>query len=155
MSPYLMCRLLCLLAAAPLAACVTGESLETSDPKAIVFVDEIRRDASEFYASLTATVAPQCSYEQNGNTYDLLGEKASRLRARLGEVGASSTLLQAADAISRTIADARTSHRLASETSADIYGVCMAPGAIALDASALARASDAIGTALGAGNARP
>lgn len=155
LSPIRTRRLFCLLALVPLCGCLTSLNSATLDAEAIALAAGIRRDSSEFYAGLAGTPPPHCGYEQNRNTYGLLSRQSTVLEERLAKIGASAALVRAAAALSRTLAEARTSHRLASETSNDMHGVCMAPGAIALNAAAIARATETIGAALGAAGARP
>jgi hypothetical protein len=139
-------------AALPLALAACATLAPPPDPQSAALADALRNEAALFHAVLAAAPAPQCQYEHNMNEYVRLDEAAFRLKLRLAATGASPALLRAADALARTIEDARASHELASARIDDPSAECMAPGAIALNADAIARASQAIADA-GAGPA--
>ena len=133
--------------AAPLAlgACATASLL--TDPQAGALAEAVQSEAATLFTALGGQSAPQCSYEQNKNLYDRLAVSASLLQSHLATGRGSPALIRAADALARAIDDARSSHALASARSDDAFGLCMAPGAIALNADAINRASAAIGQA--------
>ncbi len=133
---------LSLAAAFSLSGCITVPAV--SDPQAAALAGAIGSEAGRYYAGLAATAAPECQYEHNVNTYARLGEISSQLTARLVDRHANAALIRAGNALSRTINNARLSHQLASARTGDTNGACMAPGAIALNADAIARASRAI-----------
>jgi hypothetical protein len=131
-----------LIAALLLGGCITGPVVRDSEAAAMAL--SIRSEAIGYYAGLSAESSTECGYEQNMNTYRRLQETAGRLSARLEQLDAGPALLRAADALARTLEGSRLSHQLASAKADDAYGVCMAPGAITLNADAIARASQAI-----------
>ena len=133
---------LSLAAAFSLSGCITVPAV--SDPQAAALAGAIGSEAGRYYAGLAATAAPECQYEHNMNIYARLGEISSQLTARLADRHANAALIRAGNALSRTINNARLSHQLASARTGDTNGACMAPGAIALNADAIARASRAI-----------
>lgn len=135
-------RLCLLIAALTVAGCITAPIL--SDDEAAMLAATARTESGRFYAALAAASEPECSYEHNMNEYASLHATARRLSARLAQIHASAALLRAAGALVRTIEDSRISHQLASARTDDVNGACMAPGAIALNADAIARASQAI-----------
>ena len=132
---------LTLAAAISLGGCITAPD---SDPQTAALAGAIGSEASRYYAGLAAAASPKCQYEHNVNTYARLGDISSQLTAALARRQASAALIRAGSALSRTIDNARLSHQLASARTNDTYGACMAPGAIALNADAIARASRAI-----------
>ncbi len=132
---------LCLAAALSLSGCITAP---VSDPQTAALSGAIGSEAGRYYAGLAAAASPECQYEHNVNTYIRLGDISSQLTARLAYRHAGAALIRAGNALSRTIDNARLSHQLASARTDDVNGPCMAPGAIALNADAIARASRAI-----------
>lgn len=131
-----------LIASLTLAGCITAPALQDSQSAALI--ETVRADSARHYAGLVAAAAPECSYEHNMNDYAQLHDKAGLLKIRLAHLDAGPVLLRAADALSRSIEGARLSHQLASARTNDVNGACMAQGAIALNAEAIARASRAI-----------
>ena len=125
-----------------LAACLTSTS--AVDPQIAEAARALRDQAARFHARLGIEVAPQCEYEQNKNSYDGLRTAAAELEARIGAGPARPALAQAGKALTRLVESARASHQAASAQTVDTHGPCMAPGAIALNASALDRAAEAI-----------
>ncbi len=136
-------RLLPILAAPfALAACMSAGPI--TDPEVAALAARLNSDAASYYAALAISRAPQCSYEQNKNSYDTLSASAGALQSRLAAVPTNPALTRAGSALTRLIDEARLSHHSASAKTDDTHGVCMAPGAIALNAQAIARASLAI-----------
>lgn len=131
---------LCLAAA--LAACST--ITRGGDAQVASLAQDIGEEADTFYARLLTATAPDCDLAHNAATYDHLAAMAARLQERSAEVKGGPALDRAIGALSRTLADARESHRLASANAGDRYGVCMATGAIELNRGAVSRASAAI-----------
>ena len=133
---------LCLAVAVSLSGCITAPPV--SDPRAAALAGAIGSEAARYYAGLAAAAGPDCQYEHNMNTYARLGDISSQLTVRLADRHANAALIRAGNALSRTIDNARLSHQLASARTDDANGACMAPGAIALNADAITRASAAI-----------
>ena len=115
-----------------------------ADPQITSLSDTIRIEAGTFFAGLAAKAAPDCAYQANSSAYDNLAALAGQLNSHLSGNQASNALIKASDALQRTIVDSRASHQAASAKTDDANGICMAPGAIALNAEAVARASAAI-----------
>jgi hypothetical protein len=131
-----------LIAALPLGGCITAPVVRDSEAAALA--SSIHDEARGFYIGLASSTAPQCGYEQNMNEYARLQQSTGQLSARLHQLHAGAALLRAADALARTIEGSRLSHQLASAGTDDVNGICMSPGAIALNPDAIARASQAI-----------
>ena len=135
-------RLCCALDAPfALAGCLAAGLVP--DPQSVSLAASLRAEAQNFYSALATEAEPQCRFEQNMNEYNRLDASAAALRQRVAASGGSAARMRAADALARAIAEARASHALASARSGDQHGPCMAPGAIALNADAIARASAA------------
>ncbi len=105
---------------------------------------QVSSEAKLMFAKLKATGEPDCDYPHNQASYDHLNQLAEALRDDLAANKASDALLRAGDALSRSIADARASHQLASADASDSNGLCLASVAIELNAEAIMRASQAI-----------
>lgn len=131
---------LCL--AAGLAACSTIS--RGGDAQVAALARDIGSEADTFYARLLTETAPECDLAHNAAAYDKLDAMAARLQARADALKGGPALDRAIRALSRTLAEARESHRLASANAHDRYGVCMATGAIELNRGAVSRASAAI-----------
>ena len=115
-----------------------------TDPQVASLADKVNSDAGAFFADLAAKSDKDCGFAENAAAYDHLTELAAALKAHISVSKGSPALLLASDALLRTLADARAAHAAASAKVDDLYGACMAPGAIALNAEAVARASKAI-----------
>ena len=111
-------------------------------------------DASTFFTELAAKSGKDCDFSENAAAYDHLAELAGALKLHIATSKASPALVVAGDALLRTLADARAAHAAASAKVEDPNGACMAPGAIALNAAAIARASAAIAATQGAEGAQ-
>ena len=133
---------LSLIATFSLGGCITASPVQ--DPQTAVLAEAISSESGRYFALLTARAAPGCDYEHNMNEYARLGEISAQLTARLADRNAGAALMRAGHALSRTIELARISHQRASARTGDTNGACMAPGAITLNADAVARASRAI-----------
>ena len=133
---------LALLASIALSGCALLPRI--ADPQVVSLATKINTEASVFFTGLAAKPSPDCAFRANADTYDQLAVLADALKQHLAATAASPAMVQASAALSRTIADARTSHALASARTNDPGGVCMVPGTIALNAEAVARASAAI-----------
>lgn len=131
-----------------LAACQSLAPMP-ADPRVTELARSVEERAATFYAALAAAPAPDCAFEANAPAYAELAGLAGQLQDRLANGGPGQPLRLAADALARTVADARLSHEKASEVVTDPSGPCMAPGAIALNAGAIARASQAIAATAG------
>ena len=144
MNSHVPLRLATLALAGPLAlaGCITAGI--PVDPQSAALTRAIGTDASAFYAALAGKSEPQCRYEQNMNFYAALAASTDTLRARLAAASTGAARLRSAAALASTIEAARASHALASARGDDPHGRCMAPGAIALNAGAIARASAAL-----------
>ena len=129
----------------PLALAGCAIMPRPADPQIVLLADAIHSEAGIFFAGLAARQAPDCAFQANAGAYDHLGMLAGQLKNHISGNHGSPALVQASEALARTIGDARASHEAASATAGDINGICMAPGAIALNADAIARASVAIG----------
>lgn len=115
-----------------------------ADPQVVTLATRISTEASVFFTGLATRQTPDCAFQANFGTYDHLAVLADALKQHLSANGASPALIQASDALLRTIGDARASHAAASARTDDPAGTCMVPGAIDLNAEAIARASQAI-----------
>ena len=115
-----------------------------ADSQVVSLAESVGTEAAAFFSGLAAKQAPDCAFPANAAAYDHLAELASALKAHIAASHASPALALASQAMLRTLADARAAHIAASAKTDDINGVCMAPGAIALNAEAIARASKAI-----------
>jgi hypothetical protein len=135
-------RAAALAAPLALAACLTAN--HPTDPQLADSARAFQAQAARFYGALAIESAPQCSYEQNKNSYDDLRVAAAAVQARIAARGAGPALAQAGKALVRLVNDARDSHQAASARTDDAYGPCMASGAIAVNAGALDRAAAAI-----------
>ena len=125
-----------------------------ADPIFTALVESIRTDSATFFAGLSDKQAPDCALAANTGAYDHLAMLAKNLKTRIYDDKSSPALVAASDAMLRTIDDARASHAAASANTGDSNGPCLAPGAIALNADAIARASAAIAAALSATGGR-
>lgn len=128
-----------------LAGCIARMPLE--DSRSVNLAETLNADAATFFATLAEKPTPQCSYEQNKNFYEHLITAVHQLRDQLSISGASPARVRAASALARAIEAARASHEQASARINDLHGQCMAPGAIALNAEAIARAGSTIAIA--------
>lgn len=122
-----------------LLACVAQAPL--ADNHSAMLAQTLGTDAAAFFAGLAAKAAPECSYEQNKNSYNRLTTAANQLSDQVAASHAGLPRTRAAAALARAFEAARASHAAASARSDDIHGPCMAPGAIALNAEAIARAA--------------
>ena len=135
-------RAAALAAPLALAACLTATP--PTDPQLADSARVLQAQAARFYGALAIESAPQCSYKQNKNYYDDLRVAAAAVQARIAARAAGPALARAGKALVRLADDARASHQAASARTDDVYGPCMAPGAIALNAGAFDRAAAAI-----------
>ena len=135
-------RAAALAAPLALAACLTAAP--PTDPLLADSARALQAQAARFYGALAIEAAPQCSYEQNKNYYDDLRLAAAAVQARIAARRTGPALAQAGKALVRMADDARASHQAASVRTDDTHGLCMAPGAIALNAGAFDRAAAAI-----------
>ena len=126
-----------------LAACAT---VPPPDREVARMADTIRAEAGAFYTGLAAKPSPDCAYAAHADRYADLSAQAEQLTSHLAASQASAMLQRAGTALAAAIEAARASHEAASARSDDRFGLCLAPGAIALNADALARASAAIGS---------
>lgn len=140
--PAIFRRVAALAAPLALTACLTATP--PTDPRIADAARALRDEAAQLHSVLAIESAPQCAYEQNKNSYGALAASAARLEARIAARGGSPALAQAGKALARLVEDARASHIAASSRTDDAYGLCMAPGAIALNAQAFDRATSAI-----------
>ena len=124
-----------------LAACA---SLPLPDREVARIADAIHAGAGDFYAGLAAKTSPDCAYAANAAGYAALGTQAAELHSHLAARRASAMLRRAGAALAAAIEGARASHEAASANIDDQFGLCLAPGALALNTDALARASAAI-----------
>jgi hypothetical protein len=115
-----------------------------ADSQVVSLLSSISIDADKFFTGLATKQSPDCAFPANTSAYDHLTALADALKQRLSSNSASPALVQASDALLRTIGDARASHLAASATTDDAGGACMVPGAITLNADAVARARAAI-----------
>jgi hypothetical protein len=115
-----------------------------ADPQSVLLTTSISSEADTFFSGLATKQFPDCAFPANTGAYDYLAALAEALKQRLSTNHASPALVQASDALIRTIGDARASHIAASATTDDAGGACMVPGAITLNADAVARARAAI-----------
>ena len=139
--PKLRCRLPILM---PLALAACAMLPKPADPQIVSLADAIHHQASIFYAGLAGKLAPECAFAANSAGYDRLVTRATELKNHISGNRASPALVRASEALERTIVDARASHEAASARSDDTFGLCLAPGALALNADAIARAGAAL-----------
>ena len=131
-------------ALAPLALVGCALLPRPVDPQLVSLVESIHTEADTFYAGLGGKVAPDCAFAANSVAYDHLALLAGQLGSHLSATHASPALFKAEAALLRTIADARASHAAASARTDDADGICMASGAIFLNADAIDRATSAL-----------
>lgn len=143
-----MRNILTLGLAASLAACAT--LMKGGDPQVAARADAIGAEAQAYFTALADKTSPECDLAHNAAAYDRLDLMALQLQADIATAKGSLALDRAAKALARTLADARESHALASANSSDPSGTCLAPGALALNRDAIARASTAIAVSQGA-----
>ena len=93
-------------------------------------------------AALRTKAAPECGFTPNAQAYAQMRADAAALGSRVSADDAP--MRRAADGLTRAITDAERVHQLASQTTDDRHGLCLAPGAITLNADAIARATAAI-----------
>lgn len=134
-------KLLAYLAPLCLGACAT---IPAPDRELSRIAEAIGVESASHYAALSAKPTPECAYAANQAAYANLTAQAAQLTTHLSITKASPMLTRAGAALAKAVADARASHELASARSDDAFGLCMAPGAITLNADALTRASAAI-----------
>jgi hypothetical protein len=115
-----------------------------ADLQLVSLAGKVGADAGAFFTELATKSDKDCAYAANATGYDHLAELAASLKLHIATSKASPALVVASDALLRTLADARAAHAAASAKVDDPNGACMAPGAIALNAAAIARASAAI-----------
>lgn len=115
-----------------------------ADLQVVSLAEKVGAEASTFFTELAARSAKDCALSANSEAYVHLAELAGALKLHIAENHGSPALVLASDALQRTLADARAAHAAASAKTDDTNGPCMAPGAIALNAGAIARASKAI-----------
>ncbi|MEO6716624.1 MAG: hypothetical protein ABIM50_05180 [Novosphingobium sp.] len=115
-----------------------------ADPQIVSLAKAVEAEAGTFFGELAGKRGPDCSFEANADGYDRLAQRAAALKLEISLGHGSPALVLASDALLRTLVDARASHAEASARIDDVHGACMAPGAIALNAEAVARASAAI-----------
>ena len=125
-----------------------------ADLQLISLAGAVSADAGAFFTRLAAKQGSDCSLSANSDAYDHLTELAGALKLHIAASQSSPALVLASDALLRTIADARAAHAAASARTDDVHGACMAAGAIALNADAIARASAAIAATQNATGAR-
>ena len=115
-----------------------------ADLQMVSLAENVSAEAGAFFADLAAKNDKDCAFSENSQAYNHLAELAGALKLHIAVNHGSPALVLASDALLRTLADARASHAAASAKTDDAHGACMAPGAIALNAAAIARASAAI-----------
>lgn len=126
-----------------LGACATvGLSVPPADPEVARLSAAVGERAAAFYAGLPARTAPDCGFAAGEPTYAAMRADAAALAGRVP--GGDGAMRRAAAGLTRAVAAAERSHRLASETTDDPSGPCLAPGAITLNADAVARATKAV-----------
>ncbi len=123
-----------------LAACV---SVPPFDPEVAAGAASIETEAASFFSGLRGKSAPGCAFDANAAAYQSLGGKAATLSQRVAG-GSDETLQRSIAALGNVISGAERSHQLASATTTDPSGACIAPDALDLNASAIARAAGAI-----------
>lgn len=137
---------LTLMAALFLLGCETigpsGLNVPPRDEQLVRLSDAVAARASTLYASLPNKAAPECGFAANAQTYSEMRADAAALGGRVS--ANDTTMRRAADGLTRAIAGAERSHQLASGTTDDRHGLCLTPGAITLNADAIARATAAI-----------
>lgn len=115
-----------------------------ADSQVVSLAEKVGTDAGTFFSELAAKSDKDCDLAANTDAYNHLAELAAALKLHIAAHHGGPALVRASDALLRTLADARAAHAAASAKSDDTNGACMAPGAIALNAEAIARASAAI-----------
>ena len=115
-----------------------------ADPQIVSLAKAVEAEAGTFFSGLAGKQGPDCAFQANADAYDRLAQLAGALKLQISVGHGSPALVLASDALLRTLADVRASHAAASEKTDDANGACMAPGAIALNPAAIARASRAI-----------
>lgn len=114
------------------------------DAEVVRLNGEIAGEASGFYAGLRGKTAPACDYDSNRASYAALRDKAQALQQHVAATPGDRALADATTGLGKTIASAELSHQRASAVTTDPSGACMAPGAIGLNADAVARAAKSI-----------
>lgn len=113
----------------------------TVDREAVRLNADLADHARNFYATLPAKTAPDCSFENNRASYAAMRESASAIQARAAAAPRDDAMRRDAAALSKLVDAAERSHQRASANIADRFGACMAPAAIELNADAVARAT--------------
>jgi hypothetical protein len=135
------CVIALLAALVAVGGCATAP---TADPVVTTSTEQIASEAKTFYATLATKTAPDCSLEANAATYATLKTDAGKLRAHVEGAGGDPALLTAVTELDKAISGAERSHQLASARVDDPSGPCLSPGALTLNADAIARATDGI-----------
>ncbi|PZQ59008.1 MAG: hypothetical protein DI544_12555 [Sphingomonas taxi] len=113
-----------------------------ADPEARRLNSAVEQQASTFYAALPAKAAPDCGFDASAPTYAAMRADAAAMEAHTPEKDRA--MRRAAAALTHVIDESARSHQLASASTDDRFGACMAPGAITLNADAVARATQTI-----------
>lgn len=129
-------------------------SVPPADPVVSTSAEQIANEAKTFYAALATKPAPDCSLDANAAGYAGLRTDAGKLREHVEAAGKDPALLNAVTELDKALTRAERSHQLASARTDDPSGLCLAPGALTLNADAIARATDGIRTLQQAREAR-
>lgn len=119
-------------------------SVPPADPEIARLDGDIATRAQALYAALPAKTAPDCAYDANMAAYAAMTADVDAMKQHAATRSDDGAMQRASTALAETIAKAEESHKLASAKTDDRFGACMAPGAITLNADAIARATKAI-----------
>lgn len=132
------------LAAALLAAGCETLDVPPPDPQVRQRTSGVAERAAGFYAGLATKTAPECGFAANEAAYADLRAEAAGLTTIADATPDDRVLRNQAAGLARTLEAAERSHRLASASTDDRHGVCLAPAAIRENAGAVARATASI-----------
>jgi hypothetical protein len=115
---------------------------QSLDPEITRLAASIGDRSSMLYGSLPGKTAPDCSFSAKESVYAAMKADAAALQARvpLGD----GPLRRTAASVVSTVDRVSLSHEKASANTGDRFGACLAPGAITLNADAIARATKAV-----------
>jgi hypothetical protein len=112
------------------------------DEQLVSLNDAVAARASTLFASLQGKTAPECGFAANAQAYAGMRADVAALGGRVAAEDAP--MRRATTSLAGAVAAAERSHQLASGATDDRHGLCLSPGAITLNADAIARATAAI-----------
>ena len=120
------------------------KSLNVPPPneQSVCLNDAVAARASTLYASLQSKAGPESGFVGNAQAYGATRADVAALGGRVAAEDAP--MRRATTSLAGAVAAAERSRQLASRTADDRHGLCLSPGAITLNADAIARATAAI-----------